>query len=215
MIIGTIVNNVVVATILTLKSKWRPHFYFNLNGFKEMFSFSIWSLAESVGTWLTSYIGTFIVGGILSQYYLGLYKTTVTTVNGIFAIVTTATTSVLFASLSRLQNDKAEYDKTYTNFIKIVSIIIIPLGFGIFIFKDFVTRILLGSQWGETIPFVGIYGLMSCFTLVYGQFASEYYRGLGKPQASVITTFLHLVALIPALIYGANLGFLHLSLSRV
>lgn len=214
MIIGTIANNVVVATILTLKSEWRPRLYFNPEGFKEMFSFSIWSLAESVGTWLTSYIGTFIVGGILSQYYLGLYKTTMTTVNGIFAIVTTATTSVLFASLSRLQNDKTEYDKTYVNFIKLVSIIIIPLGFGIFVFKDFVTGILLGSQWDKTIPFVGIYSLMSCFTLVYGQFASEYYRGLGRPQASVITTLLHLVALIPALIYGANLGFLHLSYAR-
>lgn len=214
MIIGTITNNVVVAVILTLKSKWRPHLYFNLEGFKEMFSFSIWSLAESIGTWLTSYIGTFIVGGVLSQYYLGLYKTTMTTVNGIFAIVTTATTSVLFASLSRLQNNKKEYDETYVNFIKLVSIIIVPLGFGIFVFKDFVTAILLGNQWSETIPFVGVYGLMSCFTLVYGQFASEYYRGLGKPQASVITTILHLVALIPALIIGANAGFLQLSYVR-
>ena len=92
--------------------------------FYEMFSFSAWSLVESLGTWLSSYIGTFIVGGILSVYYLGIYKTTMTTVNGIFAIVTSATTTVLFSTLSRLQNSKTEYDKTYLDFIKIVSILL-------------------------------------------------------------------------------------------
>jgi len=213
-IAGNICGNLFTAIILTVKSEWKPRLLFDLVELKRMFSFSMWSLVESLGTWLTSYVGTFIVGNLLNQYYLGLYKTTVTTVNGIFALVTSATTTVLFSMLSRLQNNKDEYNRAYLRFIKAVSILIIPLGFGIFIYRDLVTKILLGSQWLEAIPFVRIYGLMSCLALVYGQYASEYYRGLGKPKASVLTTVIHLAALIPVLIICARQGFLPLVYGR-
>lgn len=214
LIIGTIIGNLLTALILTFLSSWKPRIIFIKEEFYEMFSFSMWSLFESIGTWLTSYIGTFIVGEILSQYYLGLYKTSMTTVNGVFAIVTSATTTVLFSSLSRLQSDRKAYDDAFIEFVKIVSVLIIPIGFGVFVFRDLVTTILLGGQWSETIPFVGIYGLMSCFTLVLGQYASEYFRGLGKPEANVLMTILHLVALIPTLIISSRKGFIVLAYSR-
>lgn len=214
LIIGTIIGNFSTAIILTVLSPWKPKLIFRKKEFLEMLSFSVWSLFESLGTWLSSYIGTFIVSSILSQYYVGLYKTTMTTVNGLFAIITTATTSVLFTSLSRLQSDKQEYDKYFVDFIRIVSILIIPIGFGTMVYKDLVTQILLGSQWTEAVPFVGIYGLMSCLTLILGQYSSEYFRGLGKPKANVLMTVLHLAALIPILIISANHGFIVLAYAR-
>ena len=214
LVIGTIAGNLSTAIILTIISEWKPKLFFSKKEFTEMFSFSAWSLIESLGTWLSSYIGTFIVGGILSGYYLGIYKTTMTTVNGIFALVTSATTTVLFSALSRLQNNRLEYDRTYLNFINIVSVLIFPLGVGIFMYKKLVTAILLGNQWEEAIPFVGIYGLMSSFTLVLGQYASEYYRGLGRPKANVLMTILHLVVLVPVLIITANKGFIFLAYGR-
>ncbi|PQF21039.1 lipopolysaccharide biosynthesis protein [Enterococcus mundtii] len=214
LVIGSIIGNLATAIILTSLSKWKPKIRFYKKEFFEMIGFSSWSLLESLGTWLTSYVGTFIVGSILNGYYLGIYKTTMTTVNGIFAIVTSATTTVLFSTLSRLQNNKEEYDRTYLDFINIVSIFIIPLGVGIYIYKEMVTTILLGSQWEMAVPFVGIYGLMSSFTLVFGQYASEYYRGLGKPKANVLMTILHLVVLIPVLIICSKRGFLELAYGR-
>lgn len=214
LIIGTIIGNLSTAIILTFLSDCKPRLSFKKSEFLDMLSFSIWSLFESLGTWLSSYIGTFIVSSILTQYYVGLYKTTMTTVNGLFAIITTATTSVLFTSLSRLQNNKEEYDDYFVDFIQVVSILIIPIGFGTLVYRNLVTQILLGSQWNETIPFVGVYGLMSCLTLVLGQYSSEYFRGLGKPKANVLMTVLHLAALVPVLIISANQGFLYLAYAR-
>ena len=213
-IIGNILGNIVSMFIMKKISKINLKILFDIHEFKEMLSFSLWSLIESLGTWLTSYVGTFIVGIYLNSYYLGLYKTTITNVNGIFAIITTATTSVLFSLLSKLQNDKQEYDKTFLKFINTVSILIIPIGGGIFIFKDLVTTVLLGSKWIETTDFIGIYGLLCSVTLVFGQYCSEYFRGLGKPKYNVLMTFLHLVVLIPALIYGSSNGFVELSYWR-
>ncbi|HFM6665259.1 TPA: lipopolysaccharide biosynthesis protein, partial [Enterococcus faecium] len=82
------------------------------------------------------------------------------------------------------------------------------------VYRELVTNILLGSQWKEAVPFVGIYGLMSCFTLVLGQYASEYYRGLGKPKANVLMTILHLAVLIPVLIIYSRKGFIELAYGR-
>ena len=116
--------------------------------------------------------------------------------------------------MSRLQNNKEEYDDYFVDFIQVVSILIIPIGFGTLVYRNLVTQILLGSQWNETIPFVGVYGLMSCLTLVLGQYSSEYFRGLGKPKANVLMTVLHLAALVPVLIISANQGFLYLAYAR-
>lgn len=114
-----------------------------------MLSFSLWSLVEAISIWSTSYIGTFIVAGALNNYYLGLYNTTMITVNGILAIIVTATTSVLFSSLSRLQNNEDEFVKVFLKFIRLSAMIILPMGMGIFIYRELLTDILLGKQWHE------------------------------------------------------------------
>ena len=100
LIIGTIANNLANAVVLTWRSSWKPSFFYDFALFKEMFSYSWWILLESISVWLTSYIGTFIVGLYLSSYYVGLYKTSMTTVNQITALVTAATSMPLFAAIS-------------------------------------------------------------------------------------------------------------------
>ena len=75
LIIGTLVLNIVNAVILTSRSKWKPNLSFDIRKLREMLSFSMWTLLEQISIWLTSYMGTFLVGVYLSTYYVGLYKT--------------------------------------------------------------------------------------------------------------------------------------------
>lgn len=58
---------------------------------------------ESVSTWLNSYMDTFIVSLFLTTYYVGLYKTSMVTVNQITSIIVSATSMPLFVALSRLE----------------------------------------------------------------------------------------------------------------
>ena len=207
LIAGTICGNLVNAVFLTIKSKWKPTLFYNFLILKKMLSFSIWSLAEAISIWSTTYIGTFIVAGALNNYYLGLYNTTMITVNGILAIITTATTSVLFSSLSRLQNNNNEFIKVFLKFIRLIAMIILPMGVGIFIYRDLLTEILLGKQWQEASFFVGLWGLMSSLTIVFGQYCSEVYRSKGRPKLSLLVQILYLIALIPTLLISVKYGF--------
>ena len=214
LIIGTVFSDLIKSILLTLKSEWKPRVVYSIKILSNMISLSIWSLLESISIWMTSYIGTFIVGSYLSTYYLGIYKTTMVSVNGIFSIITASSTSILFSALSRLQYDENEFKKVYIKFISIVSIIILPMGVGIYIYRDFITVILLGSQWNEASEFVGIWGLMSSITIILGQFCSEVYRAKGKPKISFLVQILHLIVLIPVLTSSSKNGFTSLIYAR-
>ena len=214
LLIGNFASQLFTAIVLTVKSKWKPSFYFNFSQLKEMLSFSIWTLLESISIWLTSYIGVFIVGSYLNEYYLGIYKTSMSTVNSYMGIITGALTPVLFSALSRYQNDEEKYKETYYRFQRMTALFVIPMGVGIYIYSDLVTQILLGNQWMEASGFIGLWGLTSSLVIVLSHFSSEVYRSQGKPKISLLMQLIHLAFLVPTLLIAIPYGFETLYIAR-
>lgn len=214
LVIGTIVSNAANAILLTVYSKWKPRFYYSFLKLKEMFSFSAWSVVEAVSIWLTGYVDIFIIGVYLNEYYLGLYKTSMTVVGQIMGLITAATTPILFSSLSRLQTDEQAFQTLFFKFQKLVGLLVIPLGVGIFCYSDLITKILLGNQWLEASSFIGLWGLTSAVTIVLSHYSSEVYRAKGRPRLSVLAQVLHIVVLLPAVLIAVRYGFETLSVTR-
>ena len=207
LIIGMIALNASNAIILTIKSEWKPRLFYDWAIFKRMFSFSFWSMIEAVTVWLTSYVDLFIVGKLLNEHYLGIYRTSMSTVGQIMSLITAATTPVLFSALSRLQDDENEFRCLFFRFQKIVGLLVIPLGVGIFLFRNLVTEILLGHQWLEAANFIGLWGLTSSITIVLSHYCSEIYRAKGRPKLSVLAQVLHIFCLVPVVLWAINYGF--------
>lgn len=207
LIIGMIALNFSNAVLLTLRSKWKPTLSFSWGRLKSMLSFSLWSIMESVSIWLTNYVDVFIVGTLLSQHYLGIYKTSITVVGQIMAVITSSTTPVLYSSLSRLQNDRDEYNAFFLKFQKIISYVIFPLGVGIYLFRDLITDIILGNQWAEAAGFIGLWALISTIVIVLSYYTSEICRSKGLPSISFASQILHLMFLIPVLYFTSIKGF--------
>lgn len=214
LVIGTLVGNLVNAVVLTARSQWKPKAFFRFQILKEMFSYSSWILVESIAVWLSFYAGTFIVGIFLSDYYVGLYKTSISTVNQILDLVVAATSAPLFVALSRLKNDHDSMLSTYSQFIKGLSAFIMPLGVGIWLYRDLVTGILLGQQWVEAADFVGLWGLTSTLTLLLGTYCNGLYNAKGKTWLSCLAQVLHLAVMIPVLLWAAPQGFGKLYVAR-
>lgn len=214
LIIGTITMQFSNAIVLTLKSKWKPKLYYNLKILKEMISFSIWSLIEAISIWLTTWADTFIIGNALNQHYLGLYKTSTSMVNTLMVLITGSTTPVLFSTLSRLQDDEVKFNRIFLKFQRLISIIVFPLGVGVYLYSDLATQILLGSQWGEASGVIGIWALTSSIMIVFGNYCSELYRAKGRPKLSFIAQLLHLIVLVPACIISSKYGFWTLVYTR-
>lgn len=206
-IIGSICAQLSNALVLTLKSAWKPRFFYDVKILKKMLSFSVWSLIEAVSIWLTAWIDAFIIGYYLNEYYLGIYKTSTAMVNSLLALITAAITPVLFSTLSRLQNNDSEFKRIFFKFQKTFSVLVFPIGVGVFLYSDFFTQILLGREWSEASSVIGIWALTSALMMVFGHLSSEVYRAKGRPKLSFMAQLLHLIVLIPTCIIFANMGF--------
>ena len=214
LIIGNIVTQLSNAIILTVKSNWRPSLYYKIEILKEMLSFSIWSLIESISIWFTTWVDVFIIGSVLDQYYLGIYKTSTTMVNALMGLITASIVPVLFSALSRLQNNDEKFNIMYLTTQRLVSIIVFPLGVGVYLYSDLATKIMLGSKWSDASGVIGIWALTSAIMIVFGHFCSEVYRAKGKPKLSFLAQILHLIVLIPACIVSSKYGFWTLIYTR-
>lgn len=211
---GGLAQGLTNTILLSVYSSWIPRLFFSLRLLKEMLSFTIWTLFESFSIWLTNYIDIFIVGSVLSQYYLGLYKTSTAIVVGIMSLITAATTPVLFASLSRLQDNEDEFKRLFFRFQKLVGLLVIPISVIIFSYDDLITKILLGDQWIEASGFIGLWGLTTGITIVLSHYASEIYRAKGRPKLSVLAQWLHIIVMCPVVLCTVRDGFHILYLAR-
>ncbi|MBQ9071359.1 MAG: lipopolysaccharide biosynthesis protein [Clostridia bacterium] len=214
LVIGTLSVNLFNAVTLTIKSDWKPKFFYKFSIFKEMFSFSAWTLLESISIWLTVNIDIFIIGNKLSDYHLGIYKTSIQTVNSSIGMISAAILPVLFSTLSKCQNDCVELKNTYLKFQKYTSLLLIPLGFGLFLYNDLVTYILLGKQWNEAAQFIGVFGLVYAFLVLFSYFASELYRSTGNPKLSIIIQLIHIAILIISIEIAVSYSFSLLCIAR-
>lgn len=214
LVIGTIVTNLVNAILLTVKSIWRPRWYYSFSRLKEMFSFCAWSVLDHVLIWCTSYADIFFIGKALNQYYLGIYKTSIVTVGQFTALITASVLPVVLPAISRLQDNLPEMRKTLLKFQKYTAVLLMPMGMGIFLFRDLVTEVMLGSQWTEAAPFIGIWSLMEVTMIVFARFCSNVYPAVGKPNISVVSQLLYLVVLVPAVIISGQYGFRPLYITR-
>ena len=214
LVIGNLAVQLANAVFLTVKSKWKPKAYFSFKLLRQMFGFSLWTLIEQLLGWANLNIGIFVVGKFLSEYYLGLYKTSMATSNQVMSIIVNAFSPVILAALSRLKDDDREFKNMFYKFEERISLVIIPLGVGIFVFRDLLTKILLGSQWAEAASFIGIWGLMRAMLIVFGMFSMEVFVSIGKPKFSVLSQVLELIVLFPMLLLTAREGYETLYIAR-
>lgn len=207
LIIGTLASNMTNAVILTVRSDWKPSFHFEFSQLKEMFSYSWWILIESISVWMTAYIGTFIVGQFLTQTEVGLYKTGMSTVNQIITLVSVSISNPMFSALSALKDNDEEFCNIFYKYIRSVGTLMIPLAVGMLLYNKLITSILLGAQWTSISGFVGFWGFANALTLIWGSYCNLVFNAKGKPQLSVLSSFLQLIVLIPTIIIGCQISF--------
>lgn len=212
MIFGSVSSSLFLAVSLTFKSFWKPSFKYSLKELKAMLSFSIWTLVEAFSIWLTNWIGAFILGTLMSAYYLGLYNTSISLVNAVIAIVTGAINPIIFSSLSRFQTDRKKFDSSFYQVQKYLGFAVVPMAAALFVFSEAVVGLYLGSAWLEATLFFAFYSLTSAFVVVFGHVSSEAYRAIGKPRYSFLAQLGFLAFLIPGLLIGAMFGFKVLSI---
>lgn len=207
LIIGSLLLQSVNALVLTIRSPWKPSRYYSFSKLKKMLSFSVWSLAEAFAYWLTTWFDVFIIGSAFSTYFLGLYKNSLNMVNAIMTLAKASIIPVLFSSLSRLKNSQNMFENIYYDLQFGASGILIPMGIGVFVFREFVTTFLLGAKWLEAANIVGVWGISSCVMATYVNFNAEAYKAKGIPKVLFVYEIICLIIMIPCCYIAKLFGF--------
>ena len=143
----------------------------------------------------------------MSEYYLGMYKNSISTVNALFSIVTAAVIPVLFVGLSKFQNDNAQFSSFFNSTQRRLAMILIPLGMGVLLYSDLAVWILFGDNWSEAANIVGITAITTALRTIYVSICSDAYRAKAKFKIPLFLQLIDLAILVPACILSAQQGF--------
>lgn len=214
MIIGQICSYLYKAVALTIKSEWKPRLWFSFRYLKSMINFCGWAMCESIMVWLSTNGDIFIVSTMLTSYYLGIYKTSMSMVNVLLRMASSAILPVTYAVISRLQNDKPAFTERCYDSQRSLACIVLPIGVGVFIFRDLGTLIVLGSNWMDASLFLGLWSLSSSFVIAFHYICDDIYRAVGKPKYSFITHAIMFFATVITVYYFAQKSFDSLTFAR-
>lgn len=213
-IIGSIVGTMIGTTILIVKSEWRPSFFYSLKILKAMISFSSWSILEGFFLWLTTWFDIIVIGNVFSDHNLGLYITSYNMVNAVMSMVTSAIIPILFATLSRMQNDKIQFYLFFLKCQKSIAYFLFPIGVGVFLYRDLATSIILGKKWSEASFIIGIYALTAAIKITLVNINIEAFKASGLPMISFLLQVLDLIIIVPVCLISTKYGFKSLVYAR-
>ena len=214
LIIGNLCGCIMNMITLTLMSKWLPKMYFSVSAFRNMFSFSFWSLCEGLAHWSIFWFDVFIVTQFYSTYYVGLYKNSTAIMLSFIGMITASMSPVLLSVLSRLKGQQS-YNDVYMRICRLFMYIILPVCVEIFFYRDLVTLILLGNKWMEAANIIGLWSIMLGISVFIYSFPAEVFKSKGIPKYLFLYQLSYMFFLIPICIFSAKAGFWEFVYCRV
>ncbi len=207
LVIGSMSGCVVRSILLAIVGGYRPQIFFNGGQLKHMMKFGYITLLDGLVIWSTSWVDSLLITNTMTSYQLGLYKNSIGIITTLFHIVTASVTPVLYSGLSKLQKDDRAFNELFTGAQKILCMILLPMGVGMFLYRDLATEIILGSKWSEASFIIGITAITLALRTIFISFNSDAYRAKGKFYIPLILQIADLAILIPTCLISANVGF--------
>ena len=159
-------NSVIDTCVLWITVKWKPHFMFSRQRFKTLFSYG-WKImmASFIGTVFDQLRGL-IIGARYSSADLAYNNKGEQIPSLLSTNINSTMESVLFSSISKVQDDKAKVQSAMRRLMKISSFVIMPLLFGISAVANSLITILLTDKWSACVPYLRVVCIQQCFGIL-------------------------------------------------
>lgn len=150
-------NNTVDTIILWMTVKWRPIKAFCLKRLKSLFSYSWKLLVSSVLDTVYNNLTALLIGKIYSPQDLAFYEKGGTWPALVVDNVNASIDSVLFPTMSAVQDDTEEVRGMTRRAIKTSTYVIAPLMMGLAFCAIPLIRLVLTEKWLPSVPFLVIF----------------------------------------------------------
>ena len=214
LVIGNICGVFIRSILLIIVGGYKPKLHFNVKELTRMLKDGILTMSDGLFIWATNWIDSLLIANYMTDYQLGLYKNSIGIITTIFGMVTAALTPVLYSSLSRIQNDNKAFNNMFMGTQKIICMFLLPMGVGIYLYREVATNIILGSLWSDATFILGITAITFAIRTIFVSFNSDVYRAKGKFYIPLILQIVDLSILIPICIISSKIGFKALVYAR-
>ncbi len=195
----------IIIIFLIRESKWRPKIEFSFIAFREIFNFGLWEFLRAQLNYLVNYSDYLFIGRFLNPSYLGYYEKafniSLTPINNINMQIG----SVLFASISRIQNEKKQIRQLIKKTIIIFSLLTFPMLFGLYFISPYLINSLYGKKWVPMIISLKILSLSGIFKSV-NHTLSTFNIAIGQNKKQTIRNFISYILLLISLPFSIHYG---------
>jgi O-antigen/teichoic acid export membrane protein len=183
----------------------RPRF--DLSRVREIWSFSIWILADNVASYFVQKLDETVVGGMAGAGPMGRYSVASDIASSPIAEIASPATNAQFPVIAKLHNDPARAQEAFLGVLAAVATFSAALGTGVsLVAHDFII-VFLGRQWIDIavlMPWIALEAVM--FHCVNP--ASVFFQVTGNPQLTARMTWLRVGMLAIALPLASRSGTL-------
>lgn len=207
LVIGAVAGEFIGMFLSVLGGRYYPSLSYPIQYIKSIFSFSIWAYLESILEWLIANVAILVLATLYGMAALGVFKVAVNLVTQITTSVYALYSNVYKSAIAKEQNDDESFRKMFLTFQKYSSLLSLPLGVGVFMFRDLITTLLLGESWIGASTLIGLYCLTCTASISFGNFYSDGIRAKGHPFKLVVIDYIYLMSIILLLYSTKNIEF--------
>jgi PST family polysaccharide transporter len=153
LVVREVSRTVIVAAGSWIALRWVPSLPSRRSGVRSFVAFGSHISAFNLVWFLSTSIDQILVGRLFGAVPLALYRQGVALVLQPIAQLSYPVNSVAEATLSRLQDQPAEYRRYYVRIVGALSALTMPLCAFLAVFADPIVSVVLGNQWHDAAPY--------------------------------------------------------------
>ena len=178
---------------------------FSLKSFRKMWGFSAWLGLRSIVNETNNQADKFIMGWFYPTALLGRYHMGQQIASQFTQVLVYPFTRTLFSGFSQIQTDLPRLRGAYFKAQTLLSVIIVPVGFGTAAVAEPLVLLLLGEEWRQSIFFIQFVAPTLALSAIYAPVGA-----LAMAQARTRTLFLRdtlaMCIRVPMMIIGVVTG---------
>lgn len=214
LVAGMIASNLTLFALVWVFHSWRPRWRYNKQLAKDIFKFSFWTTAEGILSWGIQWIDVIIVGAFFSSQIMGMYRFGSMLVAMIFGLVFLPLLPVLFSGLSRIQDDEEKFFSALADVRKLVALLAMPMGVGLYLIRTQFQDAVLGSGWLGIDPILGVFALSAALSWLIAPNVVAL-RSIGRPDLNAKLVFSSLLISLPIYLLSAAEGLAAFLIARL
>jgi PST family polysaccharide transporter len=159
LVVNQLVTGLVYAACVWAACGWRPGPPRRGSGVRPMLAFGSNLTGFTVVNYFARNLDNMLIGRYWGSVQLGLYAKAYQMLLLPIDQINTPITAVAMPALSRLTGEPERYRQAYVRLVEKVAMVTMPLVAYMVVTSDWVVRVVLGPQWGETALIFSILGI--------------------------------------------------------